>query len=349
MLAGVVEQSIAGSSFVIFAPKYIVPSLVIQVRGELRRHERRVDTLDDQIDPVEALASAVPETEGALTAFDRVAASGARTLIVTANTRPQFDSWWLALRRYHHHVLKLDAHSRPTIIVASELPGFASDDEVALKIRHWKHVWGEIDSLALGNFFLHKQGPQTTIDRIIYHSIARLALWDADLAKRLADKRTEVLKNPIGLLIQAAEQNGWKSSMVEDESDGSAGHENGRRVMHSALLALRLEAADVARGGKDELWRRRWQGQAVVLLPWIEEQRQKLVQRVARFIKLPPDEVEILEIGPLHFELARTNAPASDRRKAALLREARNRLAHGLILSHAEVVEITSLVEEARV
>jgi hypothetical protein len=344
-LAGVVEQSVGGNSLVVFAPKYLLPSIVIQIRSELRQQERRVETLDELVAPDESLASSVPANDGLVSVFDQLGASGARTMIVTANTQSQFDSWSIALRRFHHHTLKLDALNRPTIIVVSELQGFAVAEEVALKVRHWKHVWGEIDSMALGDMFLFKEGPQATVDRIINHSISRLALWDAELAKSLAERPIEVLKNPIPLLIRTGEKCGWNPSSVDNEGDGSAGHENGRRIVHSSLLALRLDAAEVLTGGKDELWRRRWQGQAVVLLPWIEEQRQKLLKRIARFIRMPAGELEILEIGPLCFELARTNAPIVEKRKAALLREARNRLAHGLILSQAELVEVTRLCD----
>lgn len=201
-LIGVVEHSFAGSSVVVFAPNYLAPTLVVQIRAELRTRERRVDTLDGESDPVVALASSVEANDGILSIFDQVARSGSRTLVIHVNSKPHLEAWWAVARRFQHHALKLEALSRPTLVIVSSAASSSCTEEVALKICYWKLAWGEIDSLALGDNFLFKYGRQTPIERIVTHTIARLALWDAELAKILSDRRVEVIKNPVGLLIR---------------------------------------------------------------------------------------------------------------------------------------------------
>jgi hypothetical protein len=113
---------------------------------------------------------------------------------------------------------------------------------------------------------------------------------------------------------------------------------DGRAVAHSALLAARVNHTPQGRQAHAELDRRRWRAQATVLLPWIEEQRLKLVRDISRFLPADPDDPpEIREIGVIWFGLRRSNAPAAQKRRADLLRDARNALAHRNMLSAGQI------------
>jgi len=338
-LDGLISDVFSGCSSIIFAPTFLHSFLASRIRFELRAREYRVDTVENDKEPSEGIIQCLEEASVQAGVFDRLVASGTRAFLVVAESRDSQSLWLVFLRRYQHHALRFDAQSRASIIVVTLCTQTDQRDEVGLKTRFWRNVWGETESLCIAEFHKISALRQDTIERIVVHTIARLALWDEELAELLSRKGTEILKDPTPIIINYAKSRGWNQTTQEDENEGTVGYQNGDMLLHTAYLALRISGNESQGAFTDELHRRRWHGQAVVLLPWIEEQRQKLVKLVGRFVSDPTQAVS-LEVGPLWFEIRNTNAPSADKKKVFVLRQARNKLAHGNLLTLPELYEL---------
>lgn len=111
-------------------------------------------------------------------------------------------------------------------------------------------------------------------------AIASLALWDPEVADRLALQAPELLFTPVDLLTELAAERAWNSAGGAGAwLDGSRDTFDGKERIHSALLA--------AAGDRRGIERRIWRGQIGVLFPYLEEQRLTLVAELGRELKVP--------------------------------------------------------------
>ena len=102
-------------------------------------------------------------------------------------------------------------------------------------------------------------------------------------------------------------------------------HINGRKEYHSAYLALY--------GDINVIKRRIWTAQVRVLLPFIEIQRQEILNRFDSYLKIGviKDDIQNFEIGKIWHVLNNNPKVIMDkatRRLLDALKEARNALAH---------------------
>jgi hypothetical protein len=339
-IGGITGEVRSGHSIIVSCPLNLLTEVTQRIRFALRLLEHRVDTLDPEVSPQDALSRAIPAENEGRVLFDRVAESGLRTYIVSAESPDSRVNWEAFMGRFQHHAMRLDSFSRATIVVVTTYSEAGNINEVALKQASWRFVWTEVDSLALAGLYAAGRPRQTIADKVVTHTISRLALCDASLAALLADVRHELLSDPIPLLIEAGIKRGWDANTPESHNNGTLTYLDGAPAVHSCLVALRSHGHAAGTAQLDEISVRRWHAQATVLLPWIEMQRQLLTSRVFRFIKQCSDDPQAMEIGPLWYELRKTNAPSREKTKASILRNARNRIAHSSILTYEDINQL---------
>lgn len=339
-VAAAVSDVLDGKCVVARAPLILLDDLASEIRRHLREREYWFDTLTPSTEPLQALSLALPKQDGPPVLRTIIDACGPtrRIMLVTVTDAKIWPEWASLLLKFHQQIVRLDEHTRPILVITTSCSVRSLCDEVALRIRAWDGAWTETDSIALAQSFSHGLWSDSFVEKVAVHTVASLAIWDTQLCARLTASTKEMFSDPLNLLKEVASSRGWTARSQEDEDMGTAGYLDGRRVMHSALLAVRADDSPQGRHARAELDRRTWKAQAAVLLPWIEEQRLRLVRDIARFLPIrDEDPPEIREIGSIWFELRRTNAPANQKWKVSLLRDARNTLAHRDILSEAQL------------
>lgn len=219
-----------------------------------------------------------------------------------------------------------------------------------IKVHTFYDIMRELDM----HFFISEQllnSDYTMLEeRIARAIIVNLALWDTELAQRLIELPLETLLAPRAVLDAYAEERGWNN-----DDDDPAWHRGtkmriaGVERVHSALLR--------GKAGQQELSRRIWRAQASVLLPFIEEQRQRIIYALHEHLTVPFEteygqminNMYELEIGHIYSQI-RTNyqVESAQREKVDLLRDMRNGLSH-LNVIPAETLRLYQHIDPQRV
>jgi len=172
--------------------------------------------------------------------------------------------------------------------------------------------------------------------------VAELARWDPDLCEWLAHFPLEQLIRPGDLLPEFAKARGWNSAIEKLKGDawpvGGCHTVKGESVSHACLSSL------------PGLERLVWKAEIAVLMPYIEEQRQSLLKRYRKHLRVPfkttggaqIDNVYDLEIGHIEWQLARSMGITRDEIDGISdLKNARNSLSH---LEPVETPVLSSLL-----
>lgn len=198
--------------------------------------------------------------------------------------------------------------------------------DVTLEVSRWDDWVDESDAYVLAAAMLRGRQLPPKRRALTIATVARLAIWDLELAEALTDIAIAQLVRPNEFLIEWAQKRGWGAESQPSWEDGSTQLVDGIPTLHSALLAV----ADT-----EVLDRRVWSAQAGLYLPWIEQRRIELLQKLRGLIQFPVitdggpvDRIEDLSIGQLDWALRGTNASSMTRQTIARLRRARNLLAH---------------------
>jgi len=131
------------------------------------------------------------------------------------------------------------------------------------------------------------------VQRLAVELAVELCGWRLDLVADLVSQREEDIVDPMG----------WLSRNLDSASPQVAtfGHE-----VFSCPLQL------MAQGEVNELRRRIWSAHLSVLFPWIEDHRQRLIERYRKTLRVDQHlhslgvaSVEDIEMGALHWQLSR--------------------------------------------
>lgn len=237
--------------------------------------------------------------------------------------------WCDFLGSYEASCRNVGAASRSPIIVsltqddACKVPS----NEIALSGFRWIDVLGYVDALLYASINLSKTSHSPTRQYLMASVVARVSLWDIEVADRLLKSRPEDMLAPYAVLDEIGRDRGWISDTEILWEKGTLGSVDGVSRPHSAICMLS--------GNQAEVDRRVWVGQASVLLPLIEERRLELLAHVRPFLSLPVQtefgvisDPRDLEIGQLAHQVRRSGAEAKLKAKVERLRLARNKLAH---------------------
>lgn len=198
--------------------------------------------------------------------------------------------------------------------------------DVTLEVSRWNDWVNESDAYILAASSLRGRQLSPKHRALSIATVARLAIWDLELAEELSDVATAHLVRPNEFLVEWARKRGWTTESQPCWEDGSMQVVDGIPTLHSARLAV----AD-----SEALDRRIWSAQAGLFLPWIEQRRIELLPKLRGLIQFPVitdggqvDRIEDLSIGQLDWALRGANVSSVTRQTIARLRRARNLLAH---------------------
>lgn len=207
-------------------------------------------------------------------------------------------------------------------------------EDVCMSIRRFA---GRVSHLDMQLFVENRPsnvGSFNILEEVRLEIIASLAQWDGRLCDRLMEKPLRNLIDEVEqYLVEEARLRSWNgeafASYEEDWVHGRSDEIGGRRTTHSCICALK---------DPRELRRRIWAAQLRVLFPYIEEQRQLIIDRVASLVRLPYvlrngeviDNIRDLEIAHLE-SILRNHRHFQDEElldRLAALKCIRNHLAH---------------------
>lgn len=213
----------------------------------------------------------------------------------------------------------------PILLVVSEDGGCRLEGH---KIEPVHKVFGPLDGAAYASALPRSLPPLEA--RLVASVAIEVAAWDVGLLDRLTALSTDRAVRP-DLCIgdwDRGETTFWQGVAPSWES-GCIDDWGGEPAEHALWLAANRPTA---------LAKRVWRGQLSMLLPWIEQQRQLVIELEWRNLRPDPvrsgPDIESLDWGPLAYQLQRV--PRLKRLTVAF-REARNELAHGRPISWAMI------------
>lgn len=209
--------------------------------------------------------------------------------------------------------------------------------EVCMACHEWRDCVSEMDMLLFCALSLQESPLPTLVRKLTAAVVAELALWDPAAAEALLLAGPWSCLSPLEVLIGNAREKGWTPQTPVSWEEGTAEPtDHGNRV-HSALLAVRGEEAEISR--------RVWAGLVQVLLPLIEERRLTLLPKVQHRLRLPVrlesgdliSDARDLEIGPLCYFLSKAGLSRRDLEPLNRMKRLRNALAHGEVPPFADI------------
>ncbi|OQX01538.1 MAG: hypothetical protein BWK80_59740 [Desulfobacteraceae bacterium IS3] len=211
-----------------------------------------------------------------------------------------------------------------------QMPG----EEVCLSVRKYTGISDSIDMLIYASHLTRTFGFSGVKAKLVPVIISKISLWDAHLAESLSRQSFETLLSPSEFLKKTAIERGWLNEEGEIIAPlwelGMKDIFEGEECLHSSILINETETS--------ELQRRLWSAEVSVLYPYIEEQRQIILNHLKRFLSVPYTtrfgevitDIKDLEIGHIEAVLS-NNSSFRDRemrKRISDLRKMRNDLAH---------------------
>jgi len=201
-------------------------------------------------------------------------------------------------------------------------------------LRLTLHPWGgTLDSTDIGLYAAHllRRKGHTPFNRLIMVALAtKLSGGDPILCRTLCKLNLTELLEPFQVLADYARSRGWGDTTPLSAQKGTLVDLDGESREHPALMAVQ--------GKEKELGALIWSAQVGVLLPFIEERRQEIVEQIGKYLFVPNDlphyqkveSVNELEIGNIHYQLANYPNPVSKPIKDVVwrLKALRNSLSH---------------------
>jgi hypothetical protein len=345
-LEQVEEDLRAGTNVVLLLPKDGVPDL----RAALRRHLsdewvwHSTDTRQPDSPSAIVFRELVPdypprELRNARSLANCEAFTGYLVWLDGLNAR-NWGQWKSFLSEYEHACRARPQFGRSLFLapLVGELALDPPETEICLRCREWRDVVGELDMMLFADVLLRRHSVPVRQRMLLATTIAKVALWDPELATRMAALAPRQILQPQAYLQQIAAERGWTSETPRRWELGTENRVDGRDEVHSALLALG--------DGEGVLSRRLWSAQVSVLLPLVEERRRMLLPRLSRELGIVSESGCGAEDALLHLELGeiaqRLSARCADsrlRQRVIRLRNIRNALAHLEVLPPEEALD----------
>ena len=243
-------------------------------------------------------------------------------------------AWRAFLTDYAHAMRDVSLLERTVFVVPLRdrhalLP---ADEDVGIVDHAWGHDMRREDATFLAGLLLERRNLPLVHRRVAVAVLAELALWDPDLAVRLAGDGLHVLTDPYAILDEVRRERGWddrsgvQHSYEEAWSLGVAATVDGRRLRHLASLDSPVREREVCH--------RIWRAQLSTVMPFIEEIRHGAIATYGRSLRPRDDRsrhdgLYDLEIGDVAVQLHDDDSvPLPHRRMLRQLHLVRNELAH---------------------
>lgn len=226
----------------------------------------------------------------------------------------------------------------------------APERDVCLDVHRYDGV-ERIDATLYAWLLVHETKRPRLEKELAAASIAAVALWDTELAERLADQPIEQILHPEQVLEGLATERGWRELPVADDRmlwaiGAKCGFDEVGKLHSAALVAL---------GRQADVERRIWSAQVGVLFPFVEESRQRIVAELASVLQIPfttdrgetIEDLRDLEIGHIERQLGGLRHVAKERLlQIRWLKQVRNALSH-LEIVPADVIRAPELARLA--
>jgi len=282
-------------------PPGLAERLVAHLRDEVPLH--RLSPQPGEL-PLAALGAACGLTGASMAQF---VASGQSFVIETQGMASNdLTRWSHCLSDFLAHFHRVEQAGAMLFLGAAKVPGLGTLD--------WGKRLRRVDAMIWAEFAV-PSGRSEVMQRLAVDLAVELCGWRLDLVADLVSQREEDILDPMGWLHRNAD-----AAIASPATFGAA----------PFLCPLHL----LAKGDLVELRRRIWSAQLSVLFPWIEDQRQRLVERYRKQLYI--DEhlralgvfaVEDIELGGLRRQLSKVLA-RDETEQVAALANLRNDLAH---------------------
>ncbi len=234
---------------------------------------------------------------------------------------------WKPFIEEYQHACRNKPESRRSLFIiplSGEVAQHPPNQEITLTIHSWCGSVSELDMIFYATLLLKGSRLAEKQKLLLATTVAKLSLWDPNMAERLARSQINEILSPIGLLRKIAEERTWTDERAPNWQDGSLNRVDGIEQVHSAYLAATDSKAVDARI---------WSAQISVIFPLLEEQRRNILLRIQNQHQVPIkmgetiiDNLWDLELGQLAYFLKYNKHPLYP--SAARLHRIRNSLAH---------------------
>ncbi len=315
--------------------------------------EQAVRTAFDPTGMIEWVGMAVDDRPPLSQLFERFASDTAPDLLRNISTLSQQDgfqgrviwlreigstwgAWRSFLTEYGHLCQSLSRFERTLFgVEAIGEPALTLPVEnVCLSAHRWSGVVDPLDSQVYATGLLRSRRFPAVQKALVAAMLAAVASWDPIVSERLAEEPLEILLRPHAVLREIGRERGWCCPTPDSEHAWALGLRDnfgGRTLWHSSVLA--------ANPSDREIERRIWGAQVRVLLPYVEECRHELLDRLTGVVRLPfrlPDgrtvsDLHELEVGQLEHCVSAMGLPVPP--DITILKRVRNHLAHLEVLN----------------
>lgn len=265
-----------------------------------------------------------------------------RVLWIDAVSTSTWAQWRDFLEDYRHISLGRPLLERTVFVVplVGEMTVAVPGEDVGLRHCKWDDAVDQLDMWLFAASLLKSRELPTRTRDLLVAVIAHIALYDPEVARRLACETPSRVLEPQPVLLALAAERAWRKEMRVEWNLGTGGNFNGTFREHSCRKALC--------GG---LERRLWRAHVSVLFPEIEEFRQEFVRKYHGQWRIPhstpfgtiTDEFD-LEIGHLKYQVNKFGLGVDweESQRLNAMVKARHALAH---LEHLDPQTILDLLE----
>lgn len=264
-----------------------------------------------------------------------------QVVIVQGIDSDRWGAWAHFMTEYEAASRVVSKFDRPLVVaVVSGVPlsGFL-ERAPALLTTPWQDVIGELDLLIFVREGMRNRHYEGSKGKLLSRIVAKLALWDFELAEYLVSIDERKLFDPVVALTAASNALGWVDVPAATWEAGGKIRFDGFDLEHPFVLL-----ADKSNHGV--LTERLWQAQAGELLPLIELRRRYWVTRMTPLVKLPitvndsgVNDLDDLEIGELAYVARSKKLNSTIQQATETLRRYRNKLAHIETLDYVEAFD----------
>jgi len=342
-----------GKNVVVYMPTYSPPGFLDSVR----------DSLDDiGLDNVYSISLEESDKENPLDyLYERFALnSKGRRSLTSIVENPDFrgkmiwvegicaklwPAWRQFLEDYSHASRSCSILERTVfcVLIAGEFASHCPAADVCLANHAWRGHVDFLDMILFSSSLLRTLEIPPVLRQLAIQTLARIALWDPGVARRLVGEGLSAILNPAEVLKEIGTERGWhllQQVTGDGWEKGITTYFEGKEVAHSAFLALQPSDREIRR--------RLWSAQVAVIYPYIEEERILILDRIGHMLPksfetrygdvvLDRYDLELSHI--LHLVKSR-NTPIgrSLLRKIEVLKNVRDALSHQRVLDPHEVL-----------
>lgn len=241
------------------------------------------------------------------------------------------DTWVQCIEAYANSIKRLEPKSPLLLlgVLQNDRTSGIPNGKTYLSVRVWKNVIRAVDVRNVTERELRKRSFNPTKHQLAVETIARVALWDVQLATELASRPLAEITAPFDVLEDYAHAQTWSVDQEARWEDGTYGQFFGEPQTHSALCVLQ--------GNLQVVERRIWAAQTGVVLPFLEARLRTLINRLdclppmwtttngAREKIVKRENFELRHVAEI---LSEAGAAGDLAHMARRLKDMRNRLAH---------------------